>query len=102
MENQDEIRYQEAAKRVKKIKGFYSHLGVYIVVNIMLFLLNTQNFNAGEDYLQWKNFTTPFFWGIGLVAHGLSVFLPSMILGNNWEEKKIKELMEKEKNNKWE
>jgi hypothetical protein len=36
------------------------------------------------------------------VAHGLSVFLPSMILGENWEEKKIKELMEKEKNNKWE
>ena len=43
MENRDEIRYQEAAKRVKKIKGFYSHLGVYIVINIMIFILNAQS-----------------------------------------------------------
>lgn len=102
MENQDEIRYQEAAKRVKKIKGFYSHLGVYIVINIMIFIVNAQSVNEGESYFQFKTLSTPFFWGIGLVAHGLSVFLPSMILGENWEEKKIKELMEKEKNNKWE
>jgi hypothetical protein len=49
-----------------------------------------------------RNFSTAFFGGIGLAAHGLSVFLPSLIMGKDWEEKKIKELMEKEKNNKWE
>jgi len=36
------------------------------------------------------------------VAHGFSVFLPNWIFGRNWEEKKIKELMEKEKSEKWE
>jgi uncharacterized integral membrane protein len=102
MENHDEIRYKEAVKRVKKIKGFYSHLVVYIVINIMVFILNAQSINEGESYFQWKTLTTPFFWGIGLLAHALSVFLPSMILGNNWEEKKIKELMDKDRNNKWE
>jgi uncharacterized integral membrane protein len=102
MITQEEIRYKEAVKRVKKIKGFYTHLGIYIVINIMVFILNAQGIKEGESYFQWRTITTPLFWGIGLVAHGLSVFLPSMILGINWEERKIKEIMEKEKNNKWE
>jgi len=102
MENIDELKYQEAVKRVKKIKGFYTHLAVYIVINIMIVIINIQNLDTGESYFQIRNFSTAFFWGIGLAAHGLSVFLPTMLMGKNWEEKKIKELMEKEKNNKWE
>ena len=100
MENLDEIKYQEAAKRVKRIKGFYTHAAVYVVINIILLIVNVQN--SSEGFFHWKNFTTPLFWGIGLVAHGFSVFVPTMILGKDWEDKKIKELMEKEKNNKWE
>ncbi len=100
--NLEEIRYQEAARKVKRIKGFYTHTLVYVMVNIMIIIINIQNLGEGESYFQFQNFFTAFFWGIGLVAHGLSVFLPGMILGNNWEERKIKELMEKEKNNKWE
>ena len=58
------------------------------------------NFNdPGETYFQFKNFMTAFFWGIGLLAHGLTVFVPNWIMGQNWEERKIKEFMEKEKNN---
>ncbi|MGV3696564.1 2TM domain-containing protein [Flavobacterium sp.] len=95
----EEIKYQEALKRVKKIKGFYSHLMVFIVINTMIIVVNTSN--SSEPFWRWQNFTTAFFWGIGLLAHGLSVFLPTMMLGKNWEERKIKELMDKEKNNKW-
>lgn len=101
MNAQEEIKYQEALKRVKKIKGFYSHLLVYIVVNIMIIVVNIQNLSPGESYFQYKNFFTAFFWGIGLVAHGFSVFVPQWFLGSNWEERKIRELMEKDKK-KWE
>ena len=102
MNTQDEIKYQEALKRVKKIKGFYTHAIVYVFVNIMIVFLNVKNLDLGESYFQFKNFMTAFFWGIGLVAHGLSVFVPNWIMGQNWEERKIKEFMEKEKANKWE
>ena len=102
MENRDEIKYQEALKRVKKIKGFYTHLIVYLVINSALLLSKIDFDNRSSWSFEWKNFSTAFFWGIGLVAHGFSVFLPSIVMGKNWEEKKIKELMEKEKNNKWE
>ena len=96
----DEIKYQEALKRVKKIKGFYSHLLVYVVINSMLIIVNTVN--SSHDFWRWQTFSTAIFWGIGLVAHGLSVFLPAFMMGKDWEERKIKELMEKEKQNKWE
>ena len=99
MSTQDEIKYQEALKRVKKIKGFYTHAIVYVFVNIMIVFLNVKNLDPGESYFQFKNFMTAFFWGIGLLAHGLSVFVPNWIMGQNWEERKIKEFMEKEKNN---
>ena len=98
----EDAKYYEAVKRVKRIKGFYTHALVYLVINLMFVVINYQNLGEGESYFQWHNFITAFFWGIGLLAHGLSVFLPGMILGSDWEERKIKELMEKEKNNKWE
>ena len=95
----EEIKYQNALKKVKRIKSFYSHALVYIVINIMIIIINIQSLNEGESYFQFKNFMTAIFWGIGLLAHGLSVFVPNWIMGQNWEERKIKEFMEKEKNN---
>ena len=100
MTPQDEIKYQEALKRVKKIKGFYTHAIVYFIINVMIVIINIQDLKEGESYFQWHNFFTAFFWGIGLVAHGLSVFMPNWIMGQNWENRKIKEFMEQEKNNK--
>jgi hypothetical protein len=94
-------RYERAVKRVKQIKGFYTHALVYLVINIAIVILNVQNLKPGESYFQFYNFFTAFFWGIGLVAHGLSTFMPEWIMGKNWEERKIKEFMEKEKS-KWE
>lgn len=95
-------RYERAKKRVKKITGFYSHLLVYVVVNLILVVINIQQLEPGESYFHWKNFVTLFFWGIGLLAHGLSVFLPYAILGKDWEERKIKEFMDKERHSNWE
>lgn len=98
----EQIRYEEAVKKVKKLKGFYTHAIVYVVINIMFVIVNFQNLGPGESYFQFKNFFTAFFWGIGLLAHGMATFVPYFILGKDWEERKIKELMEKEKADKWE
>ena len=102
--NKDQIRYEEAVKRVRKIKGFYTHAIVYVVINSMIVIINIQNLSLGESYFQFKNFFTAFGWGIGLLAHGMATFIPFFILGKNWEERKINELMEREKQNinKWE
>ncbi len=92
--NESDIKYREAKKRVKTIKGFYIHATVYVVVNIFLIFINVK---SDSDPLNINNFWTAIFWGIGLAAHGLSVFMPNFILGKNWEEEKIRELMNKNK-----
>nr|WP_321246576.1 2TM domain-containing protein [uncultured Psychroserpens sp.] len=91
-------RYQIAAKRVKRIKGFYTHALIYTIVNLVFVYINFQNLEDGESYFQWRNFITFSFWGVGLLSHAASVFLPSLIFGKNWESKKIKELMDKDSN----
>lgn len=99
---QSDERYADAQKRVKQLKGFYSHLAAYLLVNILIVFLNISSLKEGESYFQFENFFTAFFWGIGLLAHGVSVFGHHLIFGRNWEERKIKEFMEKEKHDKWE
>lgn len=96
-------KYELAYKRVKKIKEFYVHVLVYTLVNIFLIVSSYYNDTWGiENFVRWEPFSTAFFWGIGLVAHGLSVFGRNLFLGSDWEEKKIKEMMDKDKNQKWE
>ncbi len=111
MNNQDSIAYEEfqgndkyiaAQKQVKRLKGFYTHFMVYVIINIVIIFINLNNVKEGESYFKPENFFTAFFWGIGLLSHALSVFMPNWIFGKKWEEKKIKELIEKEKSDKWE
>ena len=97
--DQNDIKYLEAMKRVKQLKAFYIHATVYILVNAGLILaryLQQDNFN----FANIENYTTLLFWGIGLTAHGLSVYLPNIILGNDWEIKKIEEIMRSQENNR--
>ena len=98
--NPDES-YNLAYKRVKRIKGFYTHLVIFIVINSIVIINNS--FQSSNTFLwSWKNFSTALFWGIGLLAHGLSVFGRNIFFGKSWEDRKIKEFMENEKSDKWE
>ena len=87
--NEQEIRYTEAKKRVKRLKGFYIHLAVYILVNIFII---ANNMKETHDITNIENYWTAIFWGIGLAGHASSVFLPNFIFGRDWEQRKIKEL----------
>lgn len=40
MENYTYERYQKVKKRLEDVKGFYTNLISYIIVNIFLFILN--------------------------------------------------------------
>ncbi|WP_375237903.1 2TM domain-containing protein [Aurantibacter sp.] len=94
-----EENYTEAVKRVKKIKGFYVHFIVYIVISLMMLGVKMYYTSPSESVFRYQNFTTFFFWGIGIVAHASAVFIPQLKFGKQWEEKKIKEIMERKKNN---
>jgi hypothetical protein len=86
-------RFTRAKARVEDIRDFYSHLLIYIVVNIGIALLN---YYQNEWETAWFLFTLGG-WGIGLVSHALGTFGANPFTGKDWEERKIQELMKKEK-----
>ena len=43
----------------------------------------------------FDNYSVWFFWGIGIAFHTFKVFGFGLLLGKNWEDRKIKEFMEK-------
>jgi len=87
--NTEDRKYQKALERVRMIRGFYTHLVIYVLVNTLLFLINIM---ASPDVL-W--FYWPLLgWGVGVVVHVFYVFGFGRWFGPDWEEKKIKEIME--------
>jgi hypothetical protein len=101
MENQysEEERYFKARKRVEEIKGFYGNLISYIVVNCFLIALNLTT-SPNHLWFYWPLL----WWGFGVVFHGLRVFNYMPFFSKDWEERKVKEFMEKEEQSKrtWE
>ena len=98
MKVSDTDKFKKAKKRVEDIKGFYIHFTIYCAVNFVLFLFATDIFDGLDEmhFPDWGYFTTPFFWGIGLFFHGLHVFGRNISFLRKWEERKIKEYIEKE------
>lgn len=93
MENQytNEDRYNKAQKRVEEIKGFYGNLTSYVFVNIGLLVLNLVT-SPNHLWFFWPLLG----WGIGVAIHGMMVFKYLPFFDQEWEQKKIKEFMEKE------
>ena len=79
--NQNE-KFLQAQRRVKSIKGFYIHATVFFFVNAFIIIScaveNPTSLFTSDPYM------TALFWGIGLAAHGMSVFGQNFILGKNW------------------
>jgi hypothetical protein len=93
MEDQEQQRYERARARVQALKGFYIHATAFAVVNIALFAIN-----AGVGGVWW--FYWPLLgWGIGLGVHALAVFGfgGGGPWGQDWEQRKMQEMMDKER-----
>ena len=110
--NEQESSFERAQKHVQDLKGWYNHLLVYVVVNsaYLLFYFGLFDRGAISSYIPWWSLV------IMLVAWGISVGIHFIVVnkGNfinrsykNWENRKIKEFLEREEAkqadiNKWE
>jgi hypothetical protein len=87
-------KYIRAKARVEEIRSFYNHLIVYVIINIGI-----AGFNYYLDAWQVPWFLFPLAgWGIGLVSHAIATFNLNPITNKDWEERKIKEIMNKDQN----
>jgi len=69
---EDEELLVRARKRTEAKISFYSDLGLYSIVNVLLFALW---WNSGGGF-PWFLFVV-FFWGLGVVSQGLVLFRQS-------------------------
>ncbi|MGG8495133.1 2TM domain-containing protein [Tenacibaculum sp. TC6] len=85
-----EYRYARAKKRVEKIKGFYIHVIVTVLIIPFLIFINIK-------------FVPEFYWfwypiigmSVGLFFHWFSVYGADKLgLGRDWEERKIKQYLD--------
>ncbi|HEX9979278.1 MAG TPA: 2TM domain-containing protein [Flavobacterium sp.] len=98
----EQQKIDRARRRIKSIAGFYKHLIIYLVVNSILLSLKYFQRDPGEDFMEFNTFSMAFFWGIGVIFHAFGVFTENLFFGREWEDRKMRELMEKEKRQKWE
>lgn len=86
--NTENIAYERAVKRVKELKGFYGNLISYCIVIPCLIIINLLT-SPNHIWFYWAMIG----WGIGVTAHAMNVFA----IGKNWEDKKIQEILDKDK-----
>ena len=92
-EMSEEEIYKEARKRVEEKKGFFTHLAVYIVVNIVLIIIWATT-GAGFPW-----FVFPLAgWGIGVLFHFLGVFVFSR--QTEWDRRQIEKEAERLRKNR--
>ena len=85
----DKELLERAKKRVQDTRDLYIHIGVYVIVNSALFAINMI---TSPDTL-W--FFWPLLgWGVGLALHIFSFVTEGRLLGPEWEERKVREIME--------
>ncbi|MBA3595541.1 MAG: 2TM domain-containing protein [Polaromonas sp.] len=68
--------------------GWYSHAAVYITINLFLFA----NSEYGFGHRRWSFFPL-LGWGVGLVLHGISVFV--LGTGNGLTERMVQKERER-------
>lgn len=93
---EEDEAYRSAQKKVDSIKGFYSHLMVYLIVNIFIVTAIVSNTNI--ELLSFSALSTALFWGIGLASHAIGVFGEDILFPKNWENRKIQEIMDSDQN----
>ena len=87
-----ENKYLRAKERVAEIKKFYTSLFFYIVFIAFLAGLNYYTNEWRYMWFLWAALG----WGIGLIFQAAKAFNWNPFINKDWEERKIKELMDKD------
>ncbi|MCW5519775.1 2TM domain-containing protein [Aureitalea sp. L0-47] len=86
----NDLRFRRAKEKVDKLKGFYTHLTIYLIfIPFFIFL------NVISTRFPWALFPI-FGWGIGVVGHAIDTFGWNPLFGRGWEERKIEKFMEED------
>jgi hypothetical protein len=95
-------RYQRAKKRTEQLRKFYKHLVTYVIVNMFIsgYKIN-EYMDRGdtfeEAFLNLDTFIVWIVWGAFVLLQAVKTFRPGIVMGVDWEERKIREIMNENK-----
>ncbi len=97
--NQENDLIEMAQKKVKKLKDFYIHLFFY-TIGITVFVAKTY-FGAPLNFfpIRYINGFVMSVWTFFMILQIFQLFFSEIIFGKKWEDRKIKEFMNRENNN---
>ncbi len=81
-----------AKDKVQKVRTFYYGLFSYVLVVGGLAALNYYLDEFRDPWVLW----VALFWGLGLFLKGIRLFGKVPFMGKDWEERKIREYMDKD------
>lgn len=100
----EELELHEiATKKVVKLKGFYTHMFIYIV-GVVIYILK-EYFGVPLNFfpLQYLNGFVMCIWTTAFLVSAIDLFASFKIFGQEWEERKLKSILgKKTKTQKWE
>lgn len=91
METKQE-KYIRAAELVRSRRKYYGKLLTFAIACLFFIGLNYYLDKLRYPWFLW----VVGFWGLGLAIEGFKLFGTNLIFGKDWEDRKIKELMEKD------
>ena len=89
--------YLNAQQKVRRLRIFYLHLMLFII-GVSLILYNF--FIMEGPYTQvitGLNISVLVFWTVVIIIHAWSVFKGRLMFKKSWEDKKVEEILRKEK-----
>lgn len=102
MEKEIMNKNTKAKKKVAALKGFYTHLLIYVVINTSLLVIKIIGSYYYGDYFMgtlwhFSTFATWLFWGIGLSFHAIKVFKKNSFFSREWEDRQIQKYMDEDR-----
>lgn len=95
--NEHSTKYIRAQKRIAELKGLYSHLAIYFIVNGLITIYKViKHINGIEEFFDLGIFAVWIFWGLGLLYHASKVYSYNPFFSKSWEERQIRKYMKEE------
>ena len=95
--NEQKYKRLRAEEQVKRVKGFYMHLMIFVIVMIAVLILGWNDirvcFICFENTDALTNLLSFSPWALGLAIHGM-VALRKIPMFNRWEERKMRQFMD--------
>jgi hypothetical protein len=103
----DEDLYRWAHARARQLRGFYVHVGVYVVVMLFLLVINAVTRDQPGSYMfndhmyhrgggDWWVVWPALGWGVAVALHGVTVLLGGTGKADAWEARKAEQLIRRE------